>query len=182
MFTSATLYANPVNKNVRIHHWTERFKRLKLFTPWHLFVLKCRCNYFDIDFMASLKMRSDGAQMHHEYQKVWSFNSIAFASDSWPQIKITKNDVEVKPKCSRKKTRKSRISTLFIKLMELTKKNIKSVIFIFQTYIEKQKHTIPLLLPIQCSEKVIVCLEHILILPFTVTVTLSVLETLSTFW
>ena len=69
---------------------------------------------------------------------------------------------------------------IFLKLRELTKKNIKSVIFIFQTYIEKQKHTIPLLLPVQCSEKVIVCFEHILILPFTVTVTLTVLETLST--
>ena len=48
-------------------------------------------------------MRSDGAQMHHLYQKVWSLISIAVVSDSWPQIKITKNDVDVKPKCSRKK-------------------------------------------------------------------------------
>ena len=53
--------------------------------------------------MTSLKMRSDSAPMHHKYQKVWSFNSIVFVSDSWPQIKITKNDVDVKRKCSRKK-------------------------------------------------------------------------------
>ena len=59
------LACKPRQKNVRIHHWTERFKRLKLFTPWHLFVQMCRCNYFDIDFMTSLKMRFYSAQMHH---------------------------------------------------------------------------------------------------------------------
>ena len=141
MFNFAALYANPVNKIVRIHHWTKRFKRLYLLTPWHLFVLMCRCNYFDMDFMTSLKMSSDSAPMHHKYKKVWSFNSIVFGSDSWPQIKITKNDVDVKRKCSRKKKRHGSQEFPHFSSSQgsLRRKILKAVIFIFQTYMEKQK-------------------------------------------